>query len=288
MCIKQRIISHNSVDFVAGLDYSIITFYIERMIQMSQEEKTDVTAYSIYNVEQKKRTKINPLEDIYPKLPEKKYQVIYADPPWDYGGKMQYDKSTIKDENVGFEKKIFLSSASFKYPTVKLKQLKELDVNSIAADDCILFMWTTGPQMANSIELGEAWGFEYKTVAFVWDKMVHNPGRYTLSQTEFVLAFKKGKFPQPRGARNVRQMVAIHRGDHSVKPVDVIEGITKMFPEQDKIELFARNNYIGWDNWGLEIPDEKIEIKTAGEIDREMRGKKNPNGEQQVLKFDEE
>ena len=81
---------------------------------------------------------------------------------------MQYDKSTIKDENVGFEKKIFLSSSSFKYPTVKLKQLKELDVNSIAADDCILFMWTTGPQMANSIELGEAWGFEYKTVAFVW------------------------------------------------------------------------------------------------------------------------
>ena len=116
--------------------------------------------------------------------------------------------------------------------------------------------------------------------------MVHNPGRYTLSQTEFVLAFKKGKFPQPRGARNVRQMVAIHREEHSVKPVDVIEGITKMFPLQDKIELFARNNYVGWDNWGLEIPDEKIEIKAAGELDRELRGKKNLDGEQQVLKFD--
>lgn len=87
-----------------------------------------------------------------------------------------------------------MSSATFKYPTVKLKQLKELDVNSIAADDCILFMWTTGPQMANAIELGKAWGFEYKTMAFVWDKMVHNPGRYTLSQTEFVLAFKKVSF----------------------------------------------------------------------------------------------
>ena len=59
-------------------------------------QKKNVTAYSIYNVEQKKRTKINPLEDIYPKLPEEKYEVIYADPPWDYGGKMQYDKSTIK------------------------------------------------------------------------------------------------------------------------------------------------------------------------------------------------
>ena len=150
---------------------------------------------------------------------------------------------------------------------MKLKELKELDVNSIAADDCILFMWTTGPQMANSIELGKAWGFEYKTIAFVWDKQVHNPGRYTLSQTEFVLAFKKGRFPTPRGARNVRQLLSIHRGEHSEKPEKVIDGITKMFPEQKKIELFARNNYIGWDNWGLEIPDEKIEILSQGEID---------------------
>ena len=80
-----------------------------------------------------------------------------------------------------------------------------------------------------------------------------------------VLAFKKGKFPQPRGARNVRQFIQVHRGEHSVKPVEVIDGITKMFPEQEKIELFARNNYIGWDNWGLEIPDHKIEIKTEQE-----------------------
>lgn len=228
--------------------------------------KKEVTAYSLYSVQQKERVKINPLKDIYPRLPNKKYQVIYADPPWDYGGKMQYDKTVIKGENEGFEKKIFLSSAEFKYPTVKLKDLKKLDVSSIADDDCILFMWTTGPQMSNSIELGKAWGFEYKTVAFVWDKMVHNPGRYTLSQTEFVLAFKRGKFPQPRGARNIRQMVTVHRGTHSVKPVEVIDGITKMFPEQMKIELFARNNYIGWDNWGLEIPSSKVEIQTGMEF----------------------
>lgn len=230
---------------------------------MPNENKKEITAYSLYSKQAKERTKINPLEDIYPKLPNKKYQVIYADPPWDYGGKMQYDKTTIKDENVGFKKKIFLSSAAFKYPTVKLKQLKELDVQSIADNDCILFMWTTGPQMANAIELGAAWGFEYKTIAFVWDKMVHNPGRYTLSQTEFVLAFKKGKFPQPRGARNVKQMVAVHRGKHSEKPLEVIDGITKMFPEQEKIELFARNNFNGWDNWGIEIPDSKIDIITG-------------------------
>lgn len=252
---------------------------------MANTTNNGITAYSIYNVEQKKRTKVNPLDDIYPKLPDKKYQVIYADPPWDYGGKMQYDKTTIKDENVGFKKKIFLSSSSFKYPTLKIKELKELNVNSIAADDCILFMWTTGPQMANSIDLGKAWGFEYKTIAFVWDKMVHNPGRYTLSQTEFVLAFKKGKFPQPRGARNVRQMLAIHRSEHSEKPVEVIKRITQMFPEQEKIELFARNNYIGWDNWGLEIPDKKIEIKTAEELDNAARTFKNNNSGDEFNQF---
>ena len=231
----------------------------------SNSNAESVTAYSLYSKQAKERKKINPLEELYPTLPNKKYQVIYADPPWDYGGKMQYDKTTIKGENIGFQKKIFLSSAGFKYPTLKLKQLKTLDVKSIADDDCILFMWTTGPQLANSVELGEAWGFEYKTVAFVWDKMIHNPGRYTLSQTEFVLVFKKGKIPQPRGARNVRQMVAVPRGKHSEKPIEVIKGITKMFPQQDKIELFARNNFVGWDNWGLEVPDSKIEIFTGTE-----------------------
>lgn len=149
-----------------------------------------------------------------------------------------------------------------------MEDLKKLEVASIAEEDCLLFMWTTGPQMANAIELGVSWGFSYKTVAFVWDKMIHNPGRYTLSSTEFVLAFKRGKFPQPRGARNIRQLISAKRGRHSEKPVEVIEGITKMFPSQYKIELFARRNYEGWNNWGLEIPDFGIDIKSFGEIDK--------------------
>ena len=237
---------------------------------MLDQLEVSVSGYSKYNPEAKRRTKKNPLAELYPTLPNKKYYIIYADPPWDYGGKMQYDKSSIKTINTGFEKNVFISAANFKYPTVKLNDLKTLDVKSIAEDDCILFMWTTGPQMSNSIELGEAWGFEYKTVAFVWDKQVHNPGRYTLSQTEFVLAFKKGKFPTPRGARNIRQLVSIRRGGHSEKPEIVIAGITKMFPEQTKIELFARKNYFGWDNWGLEIPNEKVKIFSQEELESEQ------------------
>ena len=224
-----------------------------------------ISGYSKYNEDAKLKRKFNPLEEIYLPLPDKKYDVIYADPPWDYGGKMQYDKTCIKSENKDFDKKIFISSAEFKYPTLKLKYLKELEVNSIANDDCLLFMWATSPHLANAIELGKSWGFEYKTVGFVWDKQMHNPGRYTLSQTELVLIFKKGKIPSPRGLRNVRQLISVKRGKHSEKPLEVIDGITKMFPEQNKIELFARNNFEGWDNWGLEIPDSKVEIITGSQ-----------------------
>lgn len=228
------------------------------------EEK--VTSYSIYNPKSKNKTKINPLSEIYNELPKKKYEIIYADPPWDYGGKMQYDKSSNKSCNINFKKDIFISSASFKYPTLKLNDLMKLDVASISSEDCLLFMWTTGPHMENAMKLGKAWGFEYKTVAFVWDKMMHNPGQYTLSQTEFCLVFKKGRIPNPRGARNIRQLLAFPRSKHSEKPIKIIENITKMFPSQSKIELFARANYYDWDNWGLEIPDTKVKIPTYEEM----------------------
>lgn len=76
-------------------------------------EKQDITAYSIYSKELKRRNKINPLSDIYPPLPSKKYEIIYAYPPWDYGGKMQFDNSIIKANNKGFERDIFLSAANF-------------------------------------------------------------------------------------------------------------------------------------------------------------------------------
>ena len=235
---------------------------------MGIEGKQTVSGYSKYNPEAKRRRKVNPLEEIYPPLPVGMFDIIYADPPWDYGGKMQYDKTSLKKINVDFKKDIFISAADFKYPTLRLKELKQLDVASIAAENCILFMWTTGPQLSNAIELGTVWGFEYKTVAFVWDKQIHNPGKYTLSQTEFVLVFKRGRIPTPRGARNVRQLLSVRRGVHSEKPEQVIADITRMFPQQRKIELFARRSYLGWESWGLEMSDYKAEIMPRGEVDK--------------------
>lgn len=212
-----------------------------------------ITGYTIYNAEQQRRTKRNDLPYLYPDLPEKKYDIIYADPPWDYGGKLQFDKSSKSVDKVDLNKNIFISAANFKYPTIKTRNLKRIPVQQISKDDCLLFMWVTSPHLAQGIELGQAWGFEYKTVAFVWDKMVHNPGQYTLSYCELCLVFKKGRIPKPRGARNIKQLIRTPRKKHSEKPLVALEGIEKMFPTQDKIELFARRHPNGWDVWGLDV-----------------------------------
>jgi N6-adenosine-specific RNA methylase IME4 len=222
--------------------------------QTTQEiQGKKLTGYRIYNAEQKKRTKVNNLPRFYPELPSKKYDIIYADPPWDYGGKLQFDKSSKSAEDIDFAKSIFISSANFKYPTVKTKDLEKIPILDIAKDDCLLFMWITNPHLSQGIKLGESWGFEYKTVAFVWNKMVHNPGRYTMSYCELCLVFKRGKIPAPRGARNVKQLINVPRTKHSEKPEEAREGINKMFPTQDKIELFARQKPKGWDVWGLDV-----------------------------------
>ena len=212
-----------------------------------------VTGYTIYNAEQERRVVRHDLPDLYPDLPEQKYSVIYADPPWDYGGKMQFDKSSTGAADLDFQRPIFISAANFKYPTLKTKELKTIPISEIAEDDCLLFMWVTNPHLAQGIELGQAWGFEYKTVAFVWDKMVHNPGQYTMSYCELCLVFKRGRIPRPRGSRNEKQLLRARRGQHSVKPVQVRESIERMFPSQSRIELFARERPEGWDVWGLDV-----------------------------------
>jgi N6-adenosine-specific RNA methylase IME4 len=214
-----------------------------------------ITGYTIYNAEQKRRSKRNDLPALYPDLPARKYDIIYADPPWDYGGKMQFDNSSRKADAMDWSKPIFISSANFKYPTLKARELKKIPLHEIASDDCLLFMWVTNPHLAQGIELGQAWGFDYKTVGFVWDKMVHNPGQYTLSYCELCLIFKRGRIPRPRGTRNEKQLIRAPRTSHSTKPDEVRQAIDRMFPEQRRIELFARQKPENWDVWGLDVQE---------------------------------
>lgn len=232
-------------------------------------ESKVVTGYSIYSAKAATRIKRNTLEGLYPSLPESKFDIIYADPPWDYGGKLQFDRSSKSVDKINLRKNIFISSAAFQYPTLALDELAKLPVEDIAQHDCLLFMWATSPHLDQAIQLGQHWGFRYRTIAFIWDKMVHNPGKYTLSNCELCLVFKRGKIPSPRGARNVQQLVRAPRGKHSEKPKAIRDAITAMFPTQQKIELFARQHNSGWDVWGLEtddyLPEKKAEERTTGQ-----------------------
>ena len=180
-----------------------------------------------------------------PPFPDKKYDIIYADPPWEYPGEL-----------------VSGSNCERHYPTIPNKQLYELPVNTIAKTDCLLFIWIRSPMMPESLVAIEAWGFKYITVAFVWNKVVPVLGHYTLSQAELCLIAKQGKIPLPRGTQNERQWLqtetlTVRKGSHSVKPLQIQHRITEMFPTQAKIELFARpmemTKMTGWHYWGNEV-----------------------------------
>ncbi len=169
------------------------------------------------------------------------YDILYCDPPWDYDGRTQHNGMS----DTG--------SALIHYNTMSLNDMKRLKVSEICKKDCLIFMWSSSPHLPQAIDLMKAWGFEYKTVAFVWDKQRVNPGYYTMSQCEICLVGKKGKIPSPRGPRNIKQFLSEARGRHSAKPAEVRNRITSMFPTQKKIELFSREKVDGWDCWGNEV-----------------------------------
>jgi N6-adenosine-specific RNA methylase IME4 len=174
------------------------------------------------------------------------YSIVYADPPWDYDNRIQHNGV----ETTG--------SAIYHYPTMKLPELKQLKIPT--EKNCLIFMWSSSPHLQQAIELMNAWGFEYKTIAFVWDKQRPNPGYYTMSQCEVCLVGKKGNIPTPRGKRNIRQFLTEVRGRHSAKPSEIRRRIEEMFPTQKKVELFARDIVEGWDRWGNEV-ESNVELK---------------------------
>lgn len=187
-------------------------------------------------------------------LPTGTFNIIYADPPWSYRGRKQFGFAGDVGVDTG--------GAINQYPTMSVEEICALPVGQIVAEDALLFLWTTGPMLlTDAPKVISAWGFEYATVAFVWDKQKTNPGYYTLSQTEFCLVAKSNKIPQPRGTRNERQwltepeLISEMRGKHSAKPLEARKRIERMFPTQSKIELFARELAPGWASWGNEVSE---------------------------------
>jgi N6-adenosine-specific RNA methylase IME4 len=172
----------------------------------------------------------------------KKYSVLYADPPWSHG-----------NQNHNGLGKNTTGSAEAHYPTIEIDKLKSWNIPEVSNDNSVLFMWVASPFLNQGIELGESWNFEYKTIVFVWNKVIPVPGNYTMSECEVCLLFKKGNIPQPRGDRNIRQYHEKRKVRHSAKPDEFRKRIEKMFPQHSKIELFSRNKHEGWDVFGNQV-----------------------------------
>lgn len=178
----------------------------------------------------------------------KRYRVIYADPPWKFSSK---ELQTHKGKRF--------TSIEKHYPVQGIDWIKSLPVEEIAEDDCALFLWTTDAHMKEAIEVTEAWGFKYITVAFIWEKVSVNGktlctlGAWTLKNYEQCLLATRGAMLQHKKVNNIRQKVAAQRGRHSEKPEEVRLNIEQLFGNCQRIELFARTRVPGWDAWGNEV-----------------------------------
>lgn len=178
---------------------------------------------------------------------DKKFSVILADPPWSYDG--QQNK--------------WGAAAKF-YPTMSDEEIFNLPVTSILEKPGLVFVWATAPKLDLALDAIRAWGLSYRGVAFVWVK-TKKDGTPIGAQgvrpstvkptTEFVLVASnvaKGR-PLKLHDESIRQVIMAPKSEHSRKPDDVHERIDLMYPEAEKVELFARRPYPGWECWGNEV-----------------------------------
>ena len=195
-------------------------------------------------------------------FPDKKYQVIYADPPWSYSKGVHQD---FRKSHNGEDRLI-----SEQYQTMKKKDLLKLNVKNLASDDCALFMWFTYSHLSEALGLCKEWGFKYKTIAFVWLKrsnkgnVLCKVGAWTLGSAEACLIATRGNMLKYKECNNIRQLVdpntdiRLKGKSHSKKPSEVRERINLLFPNTEKIELFARQSTPGWDVWGNEVEQDVV------------------------------
>lgn len=178
----------------------------------------------------------------------KKYNIILADPPWQYGN----------PNSIGAPEK--------HYPTMPLQDICALPIKDLADDDCALFLWATMPFLRESFEVIDAWGFKYITAGFVWLKTHKHAdgfraglGYWTRANAEICLLAKKGR--PKRHSTKVRQVIEYPVEGHSKKPDETRERIVELMGDVPRVELFARQKAIGWDVWGNELPND-IEISS--------------------------
>jgi len=174
---------------------------------------------------------------------DKKYMIIYADPPWNY-----------KTWGTG------RGTANKHYNTMKIEEIIEMKdiIQKISDDNCVLFLWITFPCLLEGLRTLHEWGFKYKTCGFTWikrnkvsDTWFFGLGHWTRANAEICLIGTKGTIK--RASNKVSQIVDTHIEEHSKKPAIVRDRIVELVGDLPRIELFARQTADGWDCWGNEL-----------------------------------
>jgi N6-adenosine-specific RNA methylase IME4 len=181
-----------------------------------------------------------------------RYGVIYADPPWRYDMK--------RGGGV----------AERHYPTMTADDICTLDVPALAASDCALFLWSTFPQLPAALRVIKAWGFRYKTAAFVWLKTNRKAGTWffgmgfwTRSNAEVCLLATRGH--PKRRHKGIHQFIISPVREHSRKPDEARGRIEALMGDVPRIELFARERAPGWDAWGNEVESDLVLTSKEGD-----------------------
>lgn len=163
----------------------------------------------------------------------KKYQIIYADPPW------KYDFSKDNADKIEVH-----------YKTMPIEEICALNVPS--NDNSVIYLWATAPKLLEALQVMKSWGFKYKTQA-VWDKTWVGMGYWFRGQHEILLVGTKGKFSPPLPSFRESSVYREKKSKHSKKPLYFRNLISKQHPDKSKLELFAREKVEGWDAWGDEV-----------------------------------
>ena len=212
--------------------YDQVKFYKKYPIAVSDTVGKLSWRYITHNLlPTNKRLQKPPIE-----LPKGKYNIIYADPPWEYyeGG---------------------YKNQSQHYDTYTVEELYDLPIKDLQADSCILFLWVTFPILDRVFDLIKYWGFEYSTVGFVWVKSKKDGtghffglGNWTRSNAELCLIATKGSIE--RKDASISQVIYEPVGEHSQKPDIVRDKIVQLVGDLPRIELFSRKEVVGWEYQG--------------------------------------
>lgn len=177
-------------------------------------------------------------------FPDRKYNIIYADPPWSGLG---YEAKPTGGRGIGKN-----------FDLMSNQDIIDLPVGDICYPNCALFLWITFPHLRLFPDVMDSWGFRYATMAFTWvkrnkvqDTWFMGTGNYTRANPEVCLLGIRGKMVRKSAA--VRSVLDGRVREMGRKPPETRDRIVELFGDVPRIELFSRDLVSGWDCWGTEI-----------------------------------